>query len=276
MLVFQYITISRIVVKKEGSVIKVEKDGDGSGIKVEDDDGDYEIQEVRQVYEESIPRGIVQGNIDAPVTIGFIEVNENADKGQYIDFRILVGAAPAQNVDYLWEAFSRLVKWIYDGKYDSALSHTANVNSCIIADIFEAPAFMNIAMVDAIYSMAKEEENLKSNPIILRENYRNIFALCKATSPIYRLYFEASVYWKLNMGAVPSGSEIHLGLDPSGSRADAALGDAQLEYKLNFCKCKSLPALLKHYSPLLHAPLALESCKNPATSRAFFSSLDNA
>ncbi|KAF8851714.1 hypothetical protein BDZ45DRAFT_695690 [Acephala macrosclerotiorum] len=203
------------------------------GIKVEEGQEEYEVQEVRNVDKQWLPRDLVMDNFNAAVTIAIDDAEEN--EGQRINFRTLLSAGPEENADFLWNAFRSLVSWIYGQKYAADQSHTSHVNACIIAEILKAPRFMNRAMVEAVHSMKTREKDLRGNPNILRQNYRNIFALCKETSPIYRLYFETSIYWKLVFGAVayPASGEIHLGLDPT---ADAALVYAHSEYKMSFCK----------------------------------------
>ncbi|CZR52809.1 uncharacterized protein PAC_02686 [Phialocephala subalpina] len=62
-----------------------------------------------------IPRGLVMGDFQPPLTINVD--NPEEDEGQRINFRTLVGAGPDENVDFLWEAFGRMTTWIYDGTY---------------------------------------------------------------------------------------------------------------------------------------------------------------
>ncbi|KAE8444447.1 hypothetical protein EG329_000538 [Mollisiaceae sp. DMI_Dod_QoI] len=196
------------------------------GLKIKEENESNEVRESERADQLFIPQRLFMA--DAVTTIPMAIKHKEEERRRY-DFRKMLGVEPYANVDFLWKAFKAFATWLLHGEYDENEPHTSHVDAYILGDIFRSRRFCNVAMVEILTTMSTQKQDLN-----LRESYRKIFACSHDTSPLYKLYFQASVYWKLAFNKFALPGETLLGLDPA---EDAVLIARLIAYKMDFCKC---------------------------------------
>jgi len=112
-----------------------------------------------------------------------------------------------------------------------------HIDAYLLSEILRSPRFGNAVMEKILDSMSarKYDEDLK-------DIFRLLFERSSSSSPLFKLFFDACIYWKLELGGGGSStpksfrSEGLLGLDPN---RDEDLISALKRYKDKFCECSS-------------------------------------
>lgn len=197
---------------------------------------DTEIEEI------CMPKLLFTADTNTKIPIAI----DNSNRDERYAFRDIVDGREDENMEFLWEAFRIFQHWIFNAEYPETLSHTDDVYACILAEKLQSPHFGNAAMIEVLCAIASQVDDVN-----LKYNFREIFANCKDTSNIYRLYFECSVFWKLAFNNYPLPGEKLLGLD---SAKDTSLIAALTAHKIDFCNCN-----FAHLAPeLLYPELSVD------------------
>lgn len=154
---------------------------------------------------------------------------------------MLLGVGYRKVVEDEWEAFKSFARWLDDGTYNAGdiVRMHSHVDAYLLSETLSSQRFGNAVM----RSLLIDVRSRKFDPS-LKYSYRQIFAHCTLNSPLRKLYFEASVFWRIEFGGGGNAkrtsmwAEGVLGLDPAAAVDKRLIQELEL-HKKKFCVCKN-------------------------------------